>query len=62
VARGRGPLFVLTHHPEDAAPVEAVTFLNCDVAEAVRIGLDAATARTLRSTRRPPVDSSLNEA
>jgi dihydrofolate reductase len=33
---------VLTHHPEDAEPADGVTFLNCDVAEAVRIALAAA--------------------
>ncbi|MFE1325134.1 dihydrofolate reductase family protein [Streptomyces sp. NPDC058735] len=38
----QGPLFVLTHHPEDAHPTPGVTFLNCDVAEAVRIALKAA--------------------
>ena len=38
----RGPVFVLTHHPEDAQPADGVTFLSCDVAEAVRIGLLAA--------------------
>ncbi|WP_228688359.1 dihydrofolate reductase family protein [Amycolatopsis keratiniphila] len=38
-----GPLFVLTHHPEDATPTPGVTFLNCGVEEAVRIGLEAAT-------------------
>jgi len=38
---------VLTHHPEDAEPAEGVTFLNCDVAEAVRIGLDAARGKNL---------------
>ncbi|WP_242902819.1 dihydrofolate reductase family protein [Actinomadura terrae] len=42
-----GPIFVLTHHPEDARPAEGVTFLNCDVAEAVRIGLDAAGGKNL---------------
>jgi hypothetical protein len=31
----QGPMFVLTHHPEDAQPAEGVTFLNWDVAEAV---------------------------
>jgi hypothetical protein len=40
-------LFVLTHHPEDAEPVDGVTFLDCDVAEAVRIGLDAADGTRL---------------
>ncbi|WP_432866952.1 dihydrofolate reductase family protein [Microbispora rosea] len=43
----RGPVFVLTHHPEDAQPVKGVTFLSCDVAEAVRIGLEAAGGKNL---------------
>ncbi|MFI8889140.1 dihydrofolate reductase family protein [Streptomyces paradoxus] len=38
----QGPLFVLTHHPEDARPTPGVTFLNCDVAEALRIAREAA--------------------
>jgi hypothetical protein len=42
-----GPIFVLTHHPEDATPTEGVTFLNCDPAEAVRIGLAAAGGKNL---------------
>ena len=42
-----GPVFVLTHHPEDATPAEGVTFLDCDVAEAVRIGLAAAGGKNL---------------
>jgi dihydrofolate reductase len=42
-----GPLFVLTHHPGDAVPAEGVTFLSCDVAEAVRIGLEAAGGKNL---------------
>src|SRR5262245_6160427 len=37
-----GPIFVLTHHPDDATPADGVTFLDCDPAEAVRIGLAAA--------------------
>ena len=40
----QGPIFVLTHHPDDAAPPPGVTFLNCDVAEAVE---------TLRQTPGP---------
>jgi dihydrofolate reductase len=40
----QGPVFVLTHHPEDAQPADGVTFLSCDVAEAVRIGLEAPAA------------------
>jgi len=43
----RGPLFVLTHHPGDAVPAEGVTFLSCDVAEAVRIALEAAQGKNL---------------
>ncbi|WP_436763568.1 dihydrofolate reductase family protein [Streptosporangium sp. V21-05] len=42
-----GPLFVLTHHPEDAKPADGVTFLSCDPAEAVRIGLAAAGGKNL---------------
>jgi dihydrofolate reductase len=42
-----GPIFVLTHHPEDARPTEGVTFLNCGVAEALRIGLEAAGGKNL---------------
>jgi dihydrofolate reductase len=42
-----GPLFVLTHHPEDATPADGVTFLNCGPAEAVRIGLEAAGGKNL---------------
>jgi len=42
-----GPIFVLTHHPEDAEPAHGVTFLDCDVAEAVRIGLEAAEGMNL---------------
>jgi hypothetical protein len=30
----KGPIFVLTHHPEDATPADGVTFLSCDPAEA----------------------------
>ncbi|HEY1574221.1 MAG TPA: dihydrofolate reductase family protein [Pseudonocardiaceae bacterium] len=43
----QGPIFVLTHHPEDATPAEDVTFLDCDPAEAVRIGLAAAGGKNL---------------
>lgn len=42
-----GPIFVLTHHPEDAAPADGVTFLSCDPAEAVRIALAAAGGRNI---------------
>jgi dihydrofolate reductase len=43
----QGPIFVLTHHPEDATPTDGVTFLNCGAAEAVRIGLAAAGGKNL---------------
>jgi dihydrofolate reductase len=42
-----GPIFVLTHHPEDATPADGVTFLNCGPAEAARIGLEAAGGKNL---------------
>lgn len=42
-----GPVFVLTHHPEDAPAVEGAQFLSCDVAEAVSIGLEAANGKNL---------------
>ena len=42
-----GQVFVLTHHPDDAPPAEGVTFLSCDVAEAVRIGLEAGEGKNL---------------
>ena len=32
--RWQGPIFVLTHHPEDARPADNVTFLDCSVEEA----------------------------
>jgi len=40
-------VFILTHHPEDAPPTPSTTFLNCGVAEAVRIGLEAAGGKNL---------------
>ena len=43
----QGPIFVLTHHPADAVPADNVTFLNCGPAEAVRIGLAAASGKNL---------------
>jgi dihydrofolate reductase len=42
-----GPIFVLTHHPQDARPAEGVTFLDCSVEEAVRTGLEAARGKNL---------------
>jgi dihydrofolate reductase len=43
----QGPIFVLTHHPEDAAAAADVTFLSCDPAEAVRLCLVAADGKNL---------------
>ncbi|MFH9061475.1 dihydrofolate reductase family protein [Streptomyces coeruleorubidus] len=43
----QGPVFVLTHHPEDAQPTPGVTFLSCDVAEAVRIAREAAGGKNV---------------
>lgn len=42
-----GPIFVLTHHPEDAEPADGVTFLSCDVAEAVQIARRAAGGKNV---------------
>src|SRR5579875_3517742 len=42
-----GPIFVLTHHPEDATPADGVSFLRCDPAEAVRVALAAADGKNL---------------
>jgi dihydrofolate reductase len=42
-----GPIFVLTHHPEDATAADGVTFLNCGPAEAARLGLEAADGKNL---------------
>jgi dihydrofolate reductase len=38
---------VLTHHPEDAAPADGVTFLSSGPAEAVHIALEAAAGRNV---------------
>jgi dihydrofolate reductase len=43
-----GPIFVLTHHPEDARPSADITILSCSVEEAVRIGLEAANGKNLQ--------------
>ena len=46
-AAWHGPIFVLTHHPEDATPADRVTFLDCDPAEAVPIALAAAGGKNV---------------
>lgn len=43
----QGPIFVLTHHPEDARQAEGITFLSCPVDEAVQIALDAAGGKNV---------------
>jgi dihydrofolate reductase len=42
-----GPIFVLTHHPEDAPRTADITFLSGPVEEAVRIGLEAAGGKNI---------------
>ena len=42
-----GPVFVLTHHPDDAETAGNVTFLTCDVAEAVQIARAAAGGKNV---------------
>jgi dihydrofolate reductase len=43
----QGPIFVLTHHPEDAREAEGITILSCPVGEAVQIALDAAGGKNV---------------
>jgi len=43
----KGPIFVLTHHPQDAREAEDITILSCPVDEAVRIALDAAAGKNV---------------
>ncbi|MGH3387097.1 MAG: dihydrofolate reductase family protein [Nocardioidaceae bacterium] len=47
VRGGSRALHLLTHYPEDARAAEGITFFSCDVAEAVRIGLEAAAGKIL---------------
>lgn len=42
-----GPVFILTHHPQDAPHAEGATILSCDVTDACRVGLDAAGGKNL---------------
>lgn len=42
-----GPIFVLTHHPDDARQSEGITVLSCPVGEAVQIALDAADGKNV---------------
>ena len=43
----KGPIFVLTHHPQDARQAEGITILSCPVDEAVHIALDAAGGKNV---------------
>ena len=43
----KGPIFVLTHHPEDARSAEDITFLSCPVEEAVQVALKAANGKNV---------------
>lgn len=43
----RGPIFVLTHHPEDARHAEGVTVPSCPVEDALQIALDAAGGKNV---------------
>lgn len=43
----QGAVFVLTHHPEDARPVDDITILSCPVEEAVAIALEAAAGKNV---------------
>jgi dihydrofolate reductase len=43
----QGPIFVLTHHPNDAVPDPGVTFLDCDLDQAVATALAAAGGKNL---------------
>lgn len=45
--RWQGPIFVLTHHPEDARKADGVTVLSCPVEDAVRIALPAAGGKNV---------------
>lgn len=42
-----GAIFILTHHPEDARPVEDITILSCPVEEAIAIALEAAAGKNV---------------
>ncbi|WP_163541242.1 dihydrofolate reductase family protein [Occultella kanbiaonis] len=42
-----GPIFVLTHHSEDAPHTDGVTMLSCSVEEALRIVVEAAGGKNV---------------
>ena len=43
----QGPVFILTHRPDDAQVADGITILSCDVAEAAQIALKAAGGKNL---------------
>lgn len=43
----KGPIFVLTHHPEDAPAIDGVTMLSCPVEEALSIAVEAAAGKNV---------------
>lgn len=43
----KGPIFVLTHHPEDAPVIDGVSMLSCAVEEALNIALEAAAGKNV---------------
>ena len=45
--RWKGPIFVLTHHPQDAEPAPDVTFLSSSVEEAASTALQAAAGKNM---------------
>ena len=58
----QGPIFILTHHPADAAPAAAVTFLNCDVGQAAQMALEAAEGKNVEVLSSIGQQPSSNEA
>jgi hypothetical protein len=49
------------HHPEDA-PRDGITFLNCDIAEAVETGMTAAGGKNLDVFGLTSLDSAWSKA
>jgi hypothetical protein len=58
----QGPIFVLTHHPEDARHADGITFLSCPVEEAVRLRSAQPAGRTWRCSHQPSGGSSSKRA
>lgn len=43
----QGPIFILTHHPEDARVPDDITVLSCPVEDALRIAVEAAGGKNV---------------